>query len=178
MEAVILSYSVTARRTDEHGSFAIAKAAEITLDTGVSGRADAFNPAELFLASIAGCMIKGIERVTPLLKFELRGVELKLRASRQESPPKIVLVEYEIIVDSDEDDHRLDLLHSNVRKYGTISNTVAEATELTGTLRRKLPTSPRDAAEHQAEIERLATFSRSQLDAIPAPGTDVLHEGP
>ena len=33
----------------------------------MNGRSDAFNPAELFLASIAACMIKGIERVIPLL---------------------------------------------------------------------------------------------------------------
>ena len=32
---------------------------------------------------------------------------------------------------------RLELLHTNVRKCGTISNTVAEATELDGTLRRR-----------------------------------------
>ena len=39
---------------------------------------DAFNPAELLLASVAACMIKGIERVVPILKFEFRGVAVKL----------------------------------------------------------------------------------------------------
>lgn len=172
------NYSVRARRVDDHGSVAFAKAAEITLDTGLSGRPNAFNPAELFLASIAACMIKGIERVVPLLKFELRGVEVKLRATRQDSPPKIVSVDYEIIVDTGEEDRQLELLHSNVRKYGTISNTVAEATKLTGILRRKVAGPSQDAEEHQAEIERVAEISRKQLDAISAPGTDVLHEGP
>lgn len=172
------NYSVRARRADDHGSVALAKAAEITLDTGVSGRPDAFNPAELFLASIAACMIKSIERVTPLLKFEFRGVDVKLHAARQDSPPKLVSVDYEIIVDTDEDDRRLELLHDNVRKYGTISNTVADATKLTGTLRREQPASLQDAVEHEAEIDRVAAFSRMKLDAIPAPGTDPLHEGP
>lgn len=173
-----MDYSVKVRRIDGHGSVAITKEAEIILDTGAAGRPDAFNPAELFLASVAACMIKGIERVTPLLKFDLRGVEVKLTARRQDSPPKLVSVSYEIIVDTDEEDRRLDLLHNNVRKFGTISNTVAQATDLTGTLRRKLPDSAQDIAEHQAEIERHAELSRRQLDAIPAPGTDVLHEGP
>ena len=49
----------------------------------------------------------------------------------------IVSVTYEIVVDSDESEQRLDLLHTNVRKYGTISNTVAAATSLSGVLRRK-----------------------------------------
>jgi uncharacterized OsmC-like protein len=105
-------------------------AAEDTLDTGVNGRPDAFNPAELFLAAIAACMLKGIERVTPMLKFDLRGVEVRLHGVRQDSPPKMISVEYELAVDTDEDDRRLELLHTNVRKFGTIFNTVAQATKL------------------------------------------------
>lgn len=131
------TYSVAARRVDAHGSLATAKAAEIVLDTDLAGRPDAFNPAELLLAAVAACMIKGIERVTPMLQFDLRGVEVSLRAERQDSPPLIVSIGYEIVVDSDESDHRLELLHTNVRKFGTISNTVARATKLEGTLRRK-----------------------------------------
>lgn len=132
----MLNYSVEARRVDAHGSLASTKAAEIVLDTDLAGRPDAFNPAELLLAAVAACMIKGIERVTPLLQFELRGVEVSLRAERQDSPPLIVSIDYEIVVDTGESDHRLDLLHTNVRKFGTISNTVAKATRLEGTIRR------------------------------------------
>ena len=72
----MLEYRVNARRVDSHGSIATTKDAEIILDTDVNGRPDAFNPAELFLAAIAACMIKGIERVTPMLNFDLRGVEI------------------------------------------------------------------------------------------------------
>jgi uncharacterized OsmC-like protein len=133
----MLEYRVGARRIDAHGSVATTKEAELVLDTAVNGRPDAFNPAELFLAAIAACMIKGIERVTPLIKFDLRGVEVKLHGTRQDSPPMMIAVDYEIIVDTDETDQRLELLHTNVRKYGTISNTVAAATKLEGGIRRK-----------------------------------------
>jgi hypothetical protein len=57
--------------------------------------------------------------------------------ARQDSPPKMVSVHYELIVDTDEDDRRLELLHENVRKYGTIFNTVAAAATLDGVIRRK-----------------------------------------
>jgi uncharacterized OsmC-like protein len=133
----MLEYSVSARRIDTHGSEASTKEATIILDTDVDGRPDAFNPAELLLAAVAACMIKGIERVTPMLKFELRGVEVKLHGVRQDSPPKMVSIDYELIVDTDEDDRRLDLLHHNVRKFGTISNTVAEAAKLEGRIVRR-----------------------------------------
>jgi hypothetical protein len=81
-------------------------------------------------------MIKGIERVTPMLNFKHRGVEVKLHGVRQDSPPLMVSIDYELIVDTDEDDHRLELLHTNVRKFGTISNTVAAATKLEGRIVR------------------------------------------
>ncbi len=132
----MLEYRVRADRVDARGSVATTKEAEIILDTAPDGFLDAFNPTELFSAAIAACMIKGIERVSPMLDFKLRGVEVRLHAVRQDSPPKIVSVDYELIVDTDEDDHRLELLHTNVRKYGTISNTVAAATKLEGVIRR------------------------------------------
>jgi uncharacterized OsmC-like protein len=132
----MLQYSVTAKRIDAHGSEAFTKSASLVLDTDLAGRPDAFNPAELFLASIAACILKGIERVTPLLGFSLDGVEVRLQGERQDSPPKMTSVSYEIIVQTTETDQRLELLHKNVRKYGTISNTVASVTHLAGTIRR------------------------------------------
>lgn len=133
----MLEYHVTARRIDSHGSEASAKAATIMLDTAMAGREDAFNPAEMLLASLAACMLKGAERVAPMLEFDLRGVEVSLHGQRQDSPPKMIRIAYEIVVETDESDQRLDLLHRNLRKYGTISNTLAEATELVGTIRRR-----------------------------------------
>jgi uncharacterized OsmC-like protein len=131
-----LEYSVTGHRVDAHGSIATCKGAEIVLDTDLAGRADAFNPAELLLAALAACMLKGIERVAPMIHFQYRGVEVHLHGIRQNVPPRMSHIEYEITVDTEEVDHRLKLLHDNVRKFGTVFNTVALGTELKGTLRR------------------------------------------
>ncbi len=130
-------YRVTARRIDSHGSLATAKRAEVVLDTDLAGRQDAMNPVELLLSALAACMLKGIERVTPMLKFRIDGAEVSLEAVRQDAPPKLTLIRYEIVVDSDESDQRLDLLHRNILKYGTISNTLGGAVPLEGTLRRR-----------------------------------------
>ncbi len=130
-------YRVTARWIDSHGSLASAKQAEVVLDTDLAGRQDAMNPVELLLSALAACMLKGIERVTPMLKFRLTGAEVALEAVRQDAPPKLTLIRYEIVVDSDESDQRLDLLHRNILKYGTISNTLAGAVPLEGRLRRR-----------------------------------------
>jgi uncharacterized OsmC-like protein len=132
-----MEYRVNARRIDAHGSLAFAKKAEIPLDTDVAGRQDALNPVELLLSALAACMLKGIERMTPMLHFRIDGAEVRLEAVRQDSPPKLTAIRYEILVDSPETDQRLDLLHRNVLKYGTISNTLAAAVPVDGSLRRK-----------------------------------------
>ena len=134
--ATRMEFRVAARRIDSHGSRAECKDAALVLDTDLDGRRDAFNPAELLLAAVAACMLKGIERVTPMIKFDVRGVEVRLHGVRQDVPPKLESIDYELIVDTDEDDRRLALLHENVKKYGTVFNTVAPGTVLRGSIRR------------------------------------------
>ena len=131
-----MTFTVDTRRVDAHGSVAKCKEASITLDTDVNGRADAFNPAELLLAALTACMIKGIEQVMPALGFKLRGVEVRVHGVRQDVPPRMESIDYELIVDTDEDDRRLELLHENVKRYGTVFNTIAPGTALSGTIRR------------------------------------------
>lgn len=118
-------------------SVSFCKNAKIDLDTNLAGSPDAFNPAELLLAALSACIIKGIERVSPILKFDFRGVEVKVRGVRQDVPPRLEAISYEIVVDTDEDDRRLDLLHENVKKYGTVFNTLAPGTDLRGVLVRR-----------------------------------------
>ena len=143
-----LTFDVVAKRLDAHGSVATCKSATIRLDTDLAGTADAFNPAELLLAALAACMIKGIERVQPMLTFQLRGVEVRVHGVRQDVPPRLDRIDYDILVDSDESDARLAILHQNVKKYGTVFNTVMPGTSLQGVLRRgPANAAPNDAGE-------------------------------
>lgn len=132
-----MHFHVETVRLDGHGSVARCKQSEIALDTGLAGRTDAFNPAELLLAALSACIIKGIERITPMINFSLRGVEVKVDGVRQDAPPGMESITYEIVVDTDESDRRLELLHDNVKKFGTVFNTVASGTQLSGVMRRK-----------------------------------------
>ena len=135
----MLEYEVFSQRLSAQGSVATAKCAEVALDTGIEGRQDAFNPAELLLAALAACMLKGIERVAPILNFGFRDAAIRFHGWRQDSPPKMVKIEYTLWVDTDETDRRLELLHENLKKFGTIFNTVATGCELLGEIRRGRP---------------------------------------
>lgn len=139
-----MRYEISAWRVDAGGSRAMAHGAEVALGTDLAGDPGAMNPVELFLLALAACMIKGAERALPVLKFALEGMTVRLEAERQDSPPKLVAIRYEITVDTPESDGRLDLLHRNILKYGTISNTLAASVPVTGAVRRgKGPELPR-----------------------------------
>ena len=105
-----------------------------TLDTGIAGRPDALNPVELLLAAQAACFIKGVERLAPTLNFEYTSVKVLLTAERPDDEARLGSVSYQLIIGTQESDHRLELLHKNLKKQGTIYNTLSAGTRLTGTI--------------------------------------------
>lgn len=74
------------------------------------------NPVELLLSALAARMLKGIERVTPVLKFQIAGAEMRLEAIRQDTPPKLTLIPVTRSSWTASKSKRLDLLHRNVLK--------------------------------------------------------------
>jgi len=56
----------------------------------------------------------------------------EVTAEREEPPPRIMRLRYRLRVVTDEPPAHVELLHRNIRKFGTITNTLAAACELTG----------------------------------------------
>jgi uncharacterized OsmC-like protein len=133
----MLSFSLQAKRNDSSGSLVTAKSAALTIDTSLAGRPDALNPVELLLASQAACFIKGIERLAPTLEFDFRGVQVFLEADRPENEAKIAQIRYRVLIETDESDQRIALMHKNLQKQGTIYNTLSAGTELVGSVTRE-----------------------------------------
>ena len=130
----MMTFELTARRIDEAGSLVHAKQAELVIDTGMSGRPDALNPVELLLASLSACMIKGIERVAATLGVEYDSVNVALTAHRPDDEARIEDITYAIRIGTSADQAKLELLHKNLMKFGTIYNTVKMGTKLSGTI--------------------------------------------
>jgi hypothetical protein len=53
--------------------------------------------------------------------------------------PKMDTISYEVLIDTDEPDHRLNLFHENIQKYGAIYNTIASGATLSGSIVRIPP---------------------------------------
>jgi len=105
---------------------------DVKADTGSFSDGFRPGPAELLCASLAACLLKNIERYSEMLPFQYDMAAVEVEAIRQDVPPKVTQMRYRIEVVTDEPEHRVALLHRNIRKYGTITNTLDAACELTG----------------------------------------------
>ena len=89
-------------------------------------------PAELLASAFAACVLKNVERSAQLLPFRYEHAQVEVRARRQDAPPKFVEITYEIRLVTDEPERRVELLHRNLRQYGTVYNTLAAVCDVNG----------------------------------------------
>jgi len=89
-------------------------------------------PAELLASAFAACLLKNLERAGHLLGFRYESAEVDVVARRQDAPPKFVEITYELRIATDEAQRRVDLVHLNLRKFGTVFNTLAAACDVRG----------------------------------------------
>jgi uncharacterized OsmC-like protein len=97
------------------------------------------NPAELFLTSFAACILKNVERYSQKLKIPYTKAEITVNGIRSDVPPAMVSVEYELRIFSNAEARKVDLLYRNVKKFGTIFNTVSKSCEVNGKMKQCLP---------------------------------------
>jgi uncharacterized OsmC-like protein len=107
-------------------------ATDVKADTGSFPDGTRPGPAELLCASLAACLLKNIERYSEMLPLHYETAAVEVEAVRQDNPPRMTRMHYRIEIVTDEPEQRVALLHRNIRKYGTITNTLAAACDLTG----------------------------------------------
>ena len=102
---------------------------------GTAGRVDELpGPVDILSAALCACILKNVERFSQMLPFHYESASVEVTAERAEPPPRIVRVSYHLKIVTDEPPARVELLHKNIRKFGTITNTLAAACELSGTI--------------------------------------------
>lgn len=133
------SSSINARRVNERESICRREGTSIAMATHTGVHRDALNPNELLLASVAGCLIRSIEKCTPAMKFALRDIQVKVEGVIQDIPPQLTGIRYQLILDTDESDRRIEDLHRQLQRHGTICNTLSLSLNIEGSVRRADP---------------------------------------
>lgn len=126
------TYSVTAKNVKNDCSEVIFGKSDIIFDSGKNRNLDFIGPAELLCSSFAACTLKNVSRFSEMLPFQYEYAEVEVIAERHDSPPSIEKIFYRLKIKTNEDDHRVELLHTNIKKFGTIFNTLAKALHVEG----------------------------------------------
>ena len=128
-------YRITATAQPLGAATVTAGEASLGIDTrwGVEGAGEP-GPAELLAAAFAACLLKNLSRCHELLGFRYAEAHVEVVARRQDSPPRFVGISYTLRVATDETDRRVELAHQNLRKFGTVYNTLAAVCDVHGSM--------------------------------------------
>jgi uncharacterized OsmC-like protein len=96
-------------------------------------------PADLLATAFAACLLKNLARARVLMGFDYTDAEVEVTATRQDSPPQFVAIHYTLRVTTTESNRRIELMHRNLEKFGTIYNTLAAACDVSGEVVRVTP---------------------------------------
>lgn len=99
-------------------------------------------PADILSAALCACILKNGERFSQMLSFQYESASVEVVAEREEPPPRIVRMRYQLRVVTSEPAPRVELLHRNIRKFGTVANTLGAASDLSGTIEAIRPEPP------------------------------------
>jgi uncharacterized OsmC-like protein len=128
----MLEYAVEAEQVVPKVSTARAKRAQIFFDSSPGQSEHLLNPAELLLSAFSACLLKNVERLAPILRFSYTRAAICVHGVREDKPPRLVSIDWELTLWTDEPQSRVDLLERNLRKQGTIYNTLAAACAVAG----------------------------------------------
>ncbi|MGJ8716181.1 MAG: OsmC family protein [Maribacter stanieri] len=127
-----MKYFISASSTSKQNAALHIKQSEIDFGTIAESSDTLPNPAELFLGSLAACILKNVERFSDFMNFEYTSAEIKISATRLEKPPRMDEIKYELIINSQDKSINLNLLKKNIEKFGTIFNTVLTSCTING----------------------------------------------
>lgn len=128
------TYAVTATSAPGGEGHVAVFGRDLRFDSGADRDLTHPGPAELLCAALAACLLKNVERFSGIQPFRYDAARVRVEATRQDSPPRFTRFTYRIEVVTDEPPRRVELLHRNVRQFGTVSSTLGLAAEVVGDL--------------------------------------------
>jgi putative redox protein len=126
-------------RGTESGQHVVAAAREFSLTLGAR-RSDAtagFNPVETLLSAVGACLLTALQMVAELSQIRLNAMGIRVTGTRQDKPPQLVAVTYQLGVQTDVSEERLARLVQMAERNSTVFQTLALAIPVSGTVARQ-----------------------------------------
>lgn len=129
-------YEIKAESVSGGDANAYVKQTTVGFDTASEDKGILPNPAELLLMSFSACVLKNVERYSQRLHLPYRKARVVVKGYRTDVPPVITKIEYVLEIDTDVEEKKLNVWHKNILKFGTITNTMMKAAEVSGIIKR------------------------------------------
>jgi uncharacterized OsmC-like protein len=147
MKTTPTAYEVEAEIVRPGVSMARSKRATIEFDSAPTQGDELPGPADLLTIAFAACVLKNVERFSRILPFSYEAASIRVSAERQDVPPKMTRITYELSLVTPESAHKVELLHQNIRQHGTIYSTLAATCAVSGTISAHAPAAPAVVAQ-------------------------------
>lgn len=133
-ELLLQEYSVEVKRIDDKLAQANRDEHRLLLSIKRGERMYGFNAVEALLSSLGTCILTNVNDFSSKLRLDIRAASVRLTAFRHDRPPKVISIDYELMLDSPDPVEKLEELHSYCKKWGTVYNTLADAIPINGKL--------------------------------------------
>ncbi|WP_158837405.1 OsmC family protein [Polaribacter sp. L3A8] len=130
-----MNYQIKASSVSNEDAVIHIKESKVKFGTTLKMAKSLPNPAELFLASFAACMLKNVERFSTMMKFTYSKATLDVHATRLKNPPRMDNLIYNLTIYSSDKKLNIDLLKKNIEKHGTIYNTIKLSCSISGIIK-------------------------------------------
>ncbi len=136
------TYEVQMRR--ESAQQVIARTRDLSLTLGAKrGDLEAgFNPVETLLSALGACLLTALQMVAELSRVPIAGMAIQMTGVRQDQPPQLVSVTYQLTIHTDAAEDRLTRLVETAQRNSTVYQTLALAIPVSGTVVRDDGTAP------------------------------------
>lgn len=130
-----MKYAIKAKSTAKEKASVLIKQDDIAFGITPEVADTVPNPAELFLGSLAACILKSVERFSVFMHFTYSEANIEVSATRLEKPPRMDTIQYTLTLFSPDENINIDLLKRNIEGFGTIFNTVKLAASISGEIK-------------------------------------------
>jgi len=130
----IRNYHLEVIRQDETHAQAQARGHMITLNVKKGYGESGLNAAETLLAALGTCLLTNMNTLAQKMHLQIDAARVELDAVRQDDPPLLTEISYQLVIDSPDDPDKLQELHDLSVKWGTVTNTLTQGIKPHGEL--------------------------------------------
>jgi uncharacterized OsmC-like protein len=117
---------VTVSRQDDRHAVAASRGHALTLNIKKGEGTAGFNAAETLLAALGACILTNVNTISAKMRLQIDDAQMHFTAVRQDEPPILTEIKYELVLDSPESPEKLKELYRLLVKWGTVISTLVQ----------------------------------------------------